>query len=153
MHINAQVTAVIMMLEFLGNFHIVVIFMEWGELTRFLISYFFMLLHFLVLSYAHLKNTRGNKNRIIQYGWANVFKNILGIRMQKIHPRITQRAVKPNDANMVTNPEAQEKDDVARSTSEIVNEQSIVPATYITSKSPPILKSNIGVSQTFSCWS
>ena len=68
MHINAQVTAVIMMLEFLGNFHIVVIFMEWGELTRFLISYFFMLLHFLVLSYAHLKNTRGNKNRIIQYG-------------------------------------------------------------------------------------
>ena len=67
MHINAQVTAVIMMLEFLGNFHIVVIFMEWGELTRFLISYFFMLLHFLVLSYAHLKNTRGNKNRIIQY--------------------------------------------------------------------------------------
>ena len=133
MHINAQVTAVIMMLEFLGNFHIVVIFMEWGELTRFLISYFFMLLHFLVLSYAHLKNTRGNKNRIIQYGWANVFKNILGIRMQKIHPLITHRAVKPNDANVVTNPEAQEKDNVARTTSKIVNEQSIVPATYITS--------------------
>ena len=134
MHVNAQVTAVIMMLEFLGSFYIVVfVFMEWRGLTRYLHSYFFMLMHFLVLSYAHLKNTKDNKNRIIQYGWTNVFKNILGIRMQMIHPLNTQRAVKPNDANVVTSPEAQEKDDVARTTSKIINEQSTFPAKYITS--------------------
>ena len=36
----------------------------------------FMLLHFVVLPYAFLMNTRYNKNRIINEGWLNVLKNM-----------------------------------------------------------------------------
>ena len=37
----------------------------------------FMLLHFVVLPYAFLMNTRYNKKRIIEEGWMNVFKNMV----------------------------------------------------------------------------
>ena len=37
----------------------------------------FMLLHFVVLPYAFLMNTRYNKKRIIEEGWVNVFKNMV----------------------------------------------------------------------------
>ena len=36
----------------------------------------FMLLHFVVLPYAFLMNTRYNKSRIIEEGWMNVLKNM-----------------------------------------------------------------------------
>ena len=36
----------------------------------------FMLLHFVVLPYAFLMNTRYNKKRIIEEGWMNVLKNM-----------------------------------------------------------------------------
>ena len=127
MYVNAQVTAVIMMLEFLGTCLIAVIFMVWDGFTRFTCSAIFMLLHFLVLSYAHLKNTRNNKNRIIEYGWSNVFKNILGCSTKKVHPLISHSAVKRNGANVVSHPEAQEQDGDERNTSKVSNKQSYVP--------------------------
>ena len=37
----------------------------------------FMLLHFVVLPYAFLMNTRYNKNRIVLEGWMNVLKNMV----------------------------------------------------------------------------
>ena len=49
-----------------------------GLNVKFATSALFMLLHFVVLSYAFLMNTRYNKNRIIEYGWFNVIKNIFG---------------------------------------------------------------------------
>ena len=127
MYVNAQVTAVIMMLEFLGTCLIAVSFMVWDGFTRFTSSAIFMLLHFIVLSYAHLKNTRNNKNRIIEYGWSNVFKNILGCSTQKVHPLISPSAEKGNDANVVSNPKAQEQEGDERNTSKVLNKQSIVP--------------------------
>ena len=77
MHVNAQVTAVTTMMEFSGNGINFIIFLVLGGHGKFTSSALYMLLHFVVLSYAFLMNTRYNKNRIIEYGWLNVVKNIL----------------------------------------------------------------------------
>ena len=77
MHVNAQVTAVTTMMEVLGNGITGVLFVVFDGFTRFTSAALFMLLHFVVLSYAYLMNTRYNKNRIIEYGWKNVLKNII----------------------------------------------------------------------------
>ena len=37
----------------------------------------FMLLHFVVLPYAFLMNTKYNKKRIIEEGWVNMIKNMV----------------------------------------------------------------------------
>ena len=37
-----------------------------------------MMLYMVVLPYAFLMNTDFNKNRIVQHGWVNILKNIIG---------------------------------------------------------------------------
>ena len=79
MHVNAQVTAVTTMMEVFGNCINLILYLAMDGLNvKFATSALFMLLHFVVLSYAFLMNTRYNKNRIIEYGWFNVIKNIFG---------------------------------------------------------------------------
>ena len=82
MHVNAQVTAVTTMMEFSGNCINFIIFLVLGGHGKFTSSVLNMLLNFVVLSYAFLMNTKYNKNRIIEYGWLNVFKNILACNPQ-----------------------------------------------------------------------
>ena len=82
MHVNAQVTAVTTMMEFSGNCINSVIFLVLGGHGKFIGSALYMLLYFVVLSYAFVMNTRYNKNRIIEYGWLNVLKNISGCNKQ-----------------------------------------------------------------------
>ena len=99
MHVNAQVTAVTTMMEVLGNGIIGVLFVVFEGFTRFTSAAPFMLLHFVVLSYAYLMNTRYNKNRIIEYGWKNVLKNILSR-----NKRSTNSAADPTaDKTTITN--------------------------------------------------
>ena len=78
MHVNAQVTAVTTMMEFTGNCINYIIFLVLGGHVNFISYALYMLLYFIILSYAFLMNTRYNKNRIIEYGWINVLKNISG---------------------------------------------------------------------------
>ena len=77
--VNAQVTAVITILEFLGG----CVFMI-GRVCRMPIAFgsfagvtLTMILHFVFLPYAFLMNTRYNKNRILEEGWINVLKNMV----------------------------------------------------------------------------
>ena len=77
--VNAQVTAVISMLEFCGGCLFVV-----GRVLRLPISFgsfagiiLTMMLYFVLLPYAFLMNTRYNKRRIIEEGWMNVLKNMI----------------------------------------------------------------------------
>ena len=77
--VNAQVTAVITMLEFCGGCIYLV-----GRILRLPISFgsiygiiLTMILYFVVLPYAFLMNTRYNKSRIIEEGWMNVLKNMI----------------------------------------------------------------------------
>ena len=84
MHVNAQVTAVTTMMEVSGNCINGIIYLVMNGLNvKFASSALFMLLHFVVLSYAFLMNTRYNKNRIIEYGWLNVIKNIFGCNSRR----------------------------------------------------------------------
>ena len=76
--VNAQVTAVITILEFLGG----CVFMV-GRVCRMPIAFgsflgvtLTMMLYFVVLPYAFLMNTRYNKNRILEEGWMNVLRNV-----------------------------------------------------------------------------
>ena len=81
---NAQVTAVTTMMEISGNCINGILYLAMNGLNvKFASSALFMLLHFVVLSYAFLMNTRYNKNRIIEYGWLNVIKNIFGCSSRK----------------------------------------------------------------------
>ena len=76
--VNAQVTAVITILEFLGSCMMLII-----RICRMVIGFssfagiaLFMMIQFVVLSYAYLMNTRYNKHRIVEEGWKNVMKNM-----------------------------------------------------------------------------
>lgn len=73
--VNAQVTAVMTMLEFIGGCIFVII--RVSNHGGFISKTLFMLLHFVVLPYGFLMNTRYNKNRVIEEGWINVLKNIV----------------------------------------------------------------------------
>ena len=81
--VNAQITALITLIEFLGN------------LTLFLHLYFVesnpwtstihgMVFYNIMGPYALLSNTNDNKNRIIDTGWGSIFKNLLGIKQESI---------------------------------------------------------------------
>ena len=77
--VNAQVTAVITIFEVLGSGIIVItqMFRIRLGLSKFAQITLYMLLHFVLLSYAFLMNTRYNKNRVIEEGWLNVLKNMV----------------------------------------------------------------------------
>ena len=79
--VNAQVTAVVTILEVVGMCIIVMIHLLVTNqgLGGFEIVFqsLFMLLHFVILPYAFLMNTTSNKSRIIEDGWMNVLKNML----------------------------------------------------------------------------
>ena len=81
--VNAQITALITSIEFLGN------------LTLFLHLYFVesnpwtstihgMVFYNIMGPYAFLSNTTDNKNRIIDTGWGSIFRNLLGIKQESI---------------------------------------------------------------------
>ena len=99
MHVNAQVTAVTTMMEVLGNCIIGALFVVFDSFTRFTSAAPFMFLHFVVLSYAYLMNTRYNKNRIIEYGWKNVLKNMISRNKRTTNSTTDARAEKTNIIN------------------------------------------------------
>ena len=89
--VNAQVTAVTTLLESLGN---LIQWTIWICFTKFaghatLIQS--ILLYFVILPYAFLKNTNENKHRIVDEGWTNVVKNIFNLSST---PKSTMPATK-----------------------------------------------------------
>ena len=77
MQVNAQVTAMTSFLELLGS--VTIVFTLWatkGTTVWALIhgEIFYVIL----LPHAFLMNTSHNKNRIVDYGWRSVFRNIIG---------------------------------------------------------------------------
>ena len=97
--VNAQVTAVVTILEIVGSLLMIITplfisrlgFRGFGIVRESL----FILLHLVVLSYAFLMNTASNKNRIIEEGWTNVLKNMVFCS----HRNVLAPASSPNDAS------------------------------------------------------
>ena len=83
LQVNAQVTALTALIEVLGTFTIVIGLSITNSnvlLTFIHIGIFYLIL----LPYSFLMNTSDNKNRIVEYGWKNVFLNLVG-RSSSIH--------------------------------------------------------------------
>ena len=75
--VNLQVTAMISILECIGNvIHIVLLAYFKG--THFIILIHTIILYSILLPRALLMNTSANKTRILESGWTNVLKNIFG---------------------------------------------------------------------------
>ena len=74
--VNAQVTAMVSLLELLSNVtYIIIVYFTVKTSYTTLIQ--IMILYMILLPYSFLMNTSHNKNRIVEYGWSNVIKNVL----------------------------------------------------------------------------
>ena len=96
--VNAQVTAVVTILEVAGALPMIIthlLISRLGFRVFIVKESLFMLLHFVVLSYAFLMNTTSNKNRIIEDGWTNVLKNMVFC----YHRNVVAPASSPNEAS------------------------------------------------------
>lgn len=75
--VNAQVTAMISFLEAFGAVGYIII--VWFSVrTSYTTLIEVLCLYLILLPYSFLMNTSHNKNRIIEHGWKNVFKNLIG---------------------------------------------------------------------------
>ena len=135
MHVNAQVTAVTTMMEFSGNCINSVIFLVLGDHGKFISSALYMFLYFVVLSYAFVMNTRYNKNRIIEYGWLNVLKNISGCTKQ-IEVAGDNNNIGQSKANKSTTKPKNDDSKIQSSMPSIIsnNETSTVPSNILSNK-------------------
>ena len=85
MKVNAQITALTSFLEFVGTFTYI-IHMKIATSTNFATLIHFQAIYMILVPHAFLKNTSDNKNRIIDQGWNNVFKNIIGRPTNSVEP-------------------------------------------------------------------
>ena len=82
--VNAQVTATVSILELASNvMYIVIVYFTVKTSYTTLIQ--IMVLYMILLPYAFLMNTSHNKNRLVEYGWSNVFKNVLMRRKNAVN--------------------------------------------------------------------
>ena len=73
--VNSQITAMISILESETNLSFLIILWYFKGTTYFSLI-LPLILHFVILPHAFLMNTSDNKNRIVEVGWKNVFKNL-----------------------------------------------------------------------------
>ena len=81
LEVNSQVTAMIAIMEFFGSLTFRII--QLLELELFKVSTIFSLsysltVYFIILPYIFVMNTSNNKNRVVEIGWMNVLRNIVG---------------------------------------------------------------------------
>ena len=77
--VNAQVTAVTTLLEFVGNCVTVVLWALVTKMSGYETLIQRIVLNFVILPYTFLMNTEHNKNRVVEDGWRNVLKNMFQI--------------------------------------------------------------------------
>ena len=77
--VNAQVTATISLIE-MGTNVLHTTLLKYFRGTNFYNLLQSMIVYDIVLPYAFLMNTSHNKKRVVESGWKNVFKNIMGQR-------------------------------------------------------------------------
>ena len=81
--VNAQARAMISMLE--SIYGVIIIILYWYfKGTSLLNLILAMVLYHIILPHAFLMNTSETKNRIVELGWKNVIKNIVGISTNSV---------------------------------------------------------------------
>ena len=77
--VNAQVTALTTVIEFVGNITMV-LHLYFAESNAYASFIHTMTFYLIIIPYAFLMNTNDNKKRIIDSGWKNIFKNLIGMK-------------------------------------------------------------------------
>lgn len=101
--INAQVTAIISFLEVFGNLMGAIIVLLVTRANTSGIIVIGLIIYFIVIPHAFLMNTFHNKNRIVEYGWKNVLKNLLGMatnECSKVSPENFVKSKYNNEKNI-----------------------------------------------------
>ena len=99
LHVNAQVTCMILLLEILFSFiqlALLIIFKAHTFPT--LINGIF--LWSIVLPHTFLMNTSHNKRRIIEKGWVNVLRNVFGLAARIDGHQVPQNSVRRNNQHL-----------------------------------------------------
>jgi hypothetical protein len=106
--VNAQVRAVLSLLEVSMNVVgvISVLFNKGRTLFTLTIG---IIVFDILLPHAFLMNTSENKNRIVEFGWKNVFKNILGISNNSVGNSDNTATVNIGSGDSETDKEQKEK--------------------------------------------
>ena len=128
--VNAQVTALITLIEFLGNLTLLLhlIFIESNPWSATIHS---MIFFNIIGPYAFLSNNADNKNRIIDTGWKRIFKNLFGMKQESIKDSA-------NDLNVRNNTTEESTD---RSTLNSKNNQATTSETSNTSENKSVKES------------
>ena len=77
--VNAQVTAMVSLLEAVSSI-VYVIIVLFALRTTYTTLLQIMTVYLVLSPYLFLMNTSHNKNRVVEHGWKNVFKNLLGMK-------------------------------------------------------------------------
>ena len=104
--VNSQVTALICILEMVGAITFSIHRSFTGPTIDTLLHGQFT--YFILMPYAFLMNTSHNKNRIIEHGWKNVLRNMIGIKTRpsscnRVLPRCDDENVPECDEDNASN--------------------------------------------------
>jgi hypothetical protein len=83
--VNARVAFVVCVLELLANVCIVVSYSFIYGRTTFGTLTMSMIWYYLLLPYTHLMNTSHNKHLIVDHGWINATRNVIGVQKRHSH--------------------------------------------------------------------
>ena len=94
--INAQVTAMISSLEVFGNVTVIILLAVTKGTSLFSLMHG-MMFYAILIPRTFLMNTSHNKDRIVEKGWKNIIKNLIG----KPNNSIQDNAIVPNAENIM----------------------------------------------------
>ena len=77
--VNAQITAMTTFMEFVGSITMV-LHLYFAESNAYASLVHSMSFYLVVIPYAFVMNTSDNKRRVIDSGWRNIFKNLIGMK-------------------------------------------------------------------------
>ena len=80
--VNAQVTCMTTILELFGNFMAAILIVFVFKASTLLTLIPQIICYSILLPYAFIMNTSHNKNRVIECGWRNVLRNLVGMRQR-----------------------------------------------------------------------
>ena len=150
--VNSQITAMISILESETNLAFLIILWYFKGTTYFSLI-LPLILHDVILPYAFLMNTSDNKNRIVEVGWKNVFKNLFrlskGARVN-IDDEIQRNESAPKSANKTKSTKTQNQ--VATITNNLVpskNSLNTAPENSILKETTLIIPSKSTTSPNF----
>ena len=114
--VNAQISAITSILELTFNILFLIFVVDNEGITMYNLSVA-IILYDIILPYVFLMNTSHNKKRIVELGWENVFKNILGMSNNSVEQTTTRILDKKRTRTFTSDSRVQRKKKLKRNDS------------------------------------